>query len=86
MTDKIFQLKIDPDTEEKLKKLAESSERTKSAMVRWLISREFSRQFEPHVVAAQGRDGVLKVDSSFGNTPSGKQEGRPVPNEQVSTD
>lgn len=39
----IFGMRLDPATRNKLDSLAERSERTASAVVRWLIKREYDR-------------------------------------------
>ncbi len=43
--DKLFQFRIDPDTEVKLEEIAAATERTKSAAVRWLIQQAHAGLF-----------------------------------------
>ncbi len=40
--DKIFQFRIDPETEDHLTSIAAATERTKSAVIRWLINQEYA--------------------------------------------
>ena len=42
-TDRLFQLRIDPETEDMLDQLAAADDRSKSAEVRWLIRQAFSQ-------------------------------------------
>lgn len=42
MTDGTFTLKIDQETEGKLESISKSTERSKSAVIRWLILQEYS--------------------------------------------
>jgi predicted transcriptional regulator len=42
--DETITLKIDSGTRHKLDEIADRSERSNSAMIRWLIQREFERQ------------------------------------------
>lgn len=42
---KIWNMRMDPETLSKLEKLAKSTERSASGMVRWLIHREYDARY-----------------------------------------
>jgi len=58
MTDGIFTMKIDPETESNLETLAKEDDRSKSAVIRHLVNTEFKKR----IICVQHDGGRREVD------------------------